>query len=117
MPGKRANLILIPVVVILLPLAYSVISSQLKPEPDSSGPFLEMPGPEHEQCVRETTYMRYHHWELLRRTREEVVRYGIRGDVSFSKCKECHTSREKFCNRCHDAVSMTPDCFGCHYYP
>ena len=117
MPGKRAKLVLIPVVIILLPLGYSVVSSLLAQEPDIDELFLEMPGPEHEQCVRDTTYMRYHHWELLRQTREEVVRYGKRGDVGLSKCKDCHTSRERFCSKCHDAVSMTPDCYGCHYYP
>ena len=61
--------------------------------------------------------MRFHHWELLRLTREEVVRYGIRGDVGLNRCGECHTSRERFCDRCHEATSLHPDCWGCHYYP
>jgi hypothetical protein len=45
------------------------------------------------------------------------VRHGKRGEVCLSKCGECHKSRERFCDRCHNAVSLTPDCFGCHYYP
>ena len=117
MPGKKVNLVLIPVVIILLPLGYSVVSSQLAEPPSAEELFLEMPGPEHDACVKETTWMRYHHWELLRQTREEVVRYGERGNPGLAKCMECHTSRERFCNKCHDAVSMTPDCYGCHYYP
>ena len=47
----------------------------------------------------------------------QVVRYGIRGEIGLKKCKECHTSRERFCTKCHEAVSLTPDCYGCHYYP
>ena len=61
--------------------------------------------------------MRRHHWELLRGVREEIVRYGKRGEIGLDRCRECHTSRERFCNVCHDAVSLTPDCFDCHYYP
>ena len=80
-------------------------------------PFLEKPAPEHDKCVRETTYMRHHHWELLRGIREEVVRYGMRGEVGLNGCRDCHTKRERFCDQCHTAVSLTPDCWGCHYYP
>jgi hypothetical protein len=101
----------------LLPLGYSVVSSLFAREPAMPQGFLERPDPKYENCVRETTYMRFHHWELLREIRKEVVRYGERGDLGLSKCSECHTSRERFCNRCHEAVSLYPDCFGCHYYP
>jgi len=102
---------------ILAPLGYSLIRRAIPENGASAGVFLERPDPKYQKCVRETDFMRYHHWELLRGVREEVVRYGIRGDVLLSKCRECHTSRERFCNRCHDAVSLTPDCFECHYYP
>jgi hypothetical protein len=114
-PGSRL-LWAIPLLIVLLPLGYSVVSSvaQVGDPPEV---FLEMPDPKHEECVRDTAYMRFHHWELLRGVREEIVRYGNRGDVGLKKCQECHTSRERFCDRCHDAVSMSPDCFGCHYYP
>jgi hypothetical protein len=101
----------------LLPLGYSVVSSLFAQEPTMPEVFLERPDPKHENCVKETTYMRFHHWELLREIRKEVVRYGKRGDLGLKKCSECHTSRERFCNQCHDAVSLHPDCFGCHYYP
>lgn len=115
--NSSALYIAIPIVVILLPLGYSLVSPLFAREPDTADLFLERPDPQHESCVRETTYMRYHHWELLRQIREEVVRYGIRRDVGLHMCKDCHTSRERFCNQCHNAVSMHPDCYGCHYYP
>jgi len=115
--SRTAFLIVIIAFVLLAPLAYSVVSSLFAQEVDRHGVFLEMPDPQHKDCVRETTYMRYHHWELLREIREEVVRYGKRGEVGLFMCKDCHTSREKFCNQCHNAVSAFPDCYGCHYYP
>jgi hypothetical protein len=104
-------------VVILLPLAYSVVTSLFAEEVQASHVVLEKPDPRFEKCIRETTYMRYHHWELLREARKSVVRYGTRDDTGLYKCKECHTSRERFCDRCHVAVSLHPDCWGCHNYP
>lgn len=117
-PGNRLSLLsVILVLIILAPLAYSIVYRVVAPDTEPAEVFLERPDPQYKNCVRETDYMRYHHWELLRGTREEVVRYGMRGETSLNKCRDCHTSRERFCNKCHDAVSLTPDCFGCHYYP
>jgi hypothetical protein len=116
-PRRRNTLLAIPIVLVLIPLAYSVVSPLFARNPETVEGFLEMPDPQHESCVEDTTYMRFHHWELLRETRKAVVRYGIRGDPGLKECGDCHTSRERFCDACHDAVSMTPDCWGCHYYP
>jgi [DsrC]-trisulfide reductase subunit J len=110
-------IVVILVVIILIPFVYSIVKSIFMPGIPESGLFLERPDEKYENCIRETEYMRYHHWELLREVREEVVRYGKRGDISLDRCRECHTSKERFCNKCHDAVSLVPDCFGCHYYP
>lgn len=107
----------IAIVIILLPFGYSVISTIFAGEAPDPQLFLEKPDPKYKECVRDVKYMRYHHWELLRQTREEVVRYGKRGEVGLKKCRECHTSRERFCDKCHNSVSMTPACYGCHYYP
>jgi hypothetical protein len=107
----------IPVLVIVFPFGYSIVTSLFAKNVEMSEMFLEMPDPQYENCIKDVAYMRYHHWELLRKTREEVVRYGIRGDVGLKKCGECHTSRERFCDKCHNAVSMKPGCYGCHYYP
>jgi hypothetical protein len=115
--ARRALVIAIPVIVILIPLGYSLVSPLFAQDSGAGQVFLEMPDPSHTDCVRETSYMRFHHWELLRQIREDVVRYGIRGEVGLQQCKDCHTSRERFCNQCHNAVSLYPDCFGCHYYP
>jgi len=117
--GNRTGAVtaVIILLIIFIPLLYSIASHVFAQDSRAQQPFLQMPDPQYKKCVKDTEYMRYHHWELLRAIREEVVRYGIRGDVGISMCKNCHTSREQFCNKCHDAVSMTPDCFKCHYYP
>ena len=107
----------IPVLLILFPLIYSLFTYSFAQDDKSSQPFLEKPDAKFENCVKETEYMRYHHWELLRTIREEVVRYGKRGEIALDECRECHTSSERFCNQCHNAVNLRPNCFSCHYYP
>jgi hypothetical protein len=112
-----AAIIIIPVLIIFIPLIFSLYSFLFAKNDQGSELFLEKPDLKYKNCVKETEYMRHHHWELLRAVREDVVRYGKRGEISLIKCKECHVSRERFCKKCHDAVSMKPDCYGCHYYP
>jgi hypothetical protein len=114
--ATRAILVALIVLAILFPLGYSIIGRVIA-HAEPAEVFLERPDAKYKECVRETEFMRYHHWELLRAIREEVVRYGYREDIGLKKCGECHTSRERFCDACHNAVSMTPDCWGCHYYP
>lgn len=114
---KSSWKIWLPIAVILLPLAYSLASFVTAGGKPSGQPVLERPAPQYEQCVRDTEYMRYHHWELLNAVREDFVRHGQRGDIRFSRCRECHPNREGFCNQCHNQVNLQPDCFGCHYYP
>jgi len=114
---NTGRLVAIAIVVILVPFGYSLVRPvSTSGEPDAQL-FLERPDEQYEECVRETTYMRYRHMELLKQTREEVIRYGIRGEITLSGCRDCHTSRERFCDKCHDAASLSVDCFGCHYYP
>jgi hypothetical protein len=113
----KALLAVFLMVLILFPLGYTVVSHVLPQNIESPDVFLEPADTKQNQCVKDTAYMRFHHWELLRGIREEVVRYGLRGEIGLKQCRDCHRSRERFCNRCHDAVSLSPDCFECHYYP
>jgi hypothetical protein len=115
--NKGIIIIILFLIVILAPLGYSTVSYIMAQETEGVIPFLERPDKKHKKCVRPVEYMRYHHWELLRGIREEIVRYGIRGEIGLSKCRQCHTNRTTFCDKCHNAVSLKPDCFGCHYYP
>jgi len=111
----------IAVLLILIPAGYSAVSYVLAQGAQRSRPFLERPDPKYDKCVKETTYMRFHHMDLLKEIREEVVREGKRGEIGLAtglnNCRKCHASRERFCNQCHNAVNLHLDCFGCHYYP
>lgn len=125
-PGGARPAVIVTLLV-LVPLCFGVfseISGDVSGGPKS---FLEKPDPKYTDCIDNgALYMRFHHWELLRSVREEVVRYGIRRkfvgygksiNLGLNGCPECHTSRVRFCDQCHNAASVVPDCFGCHYYP
>lgn len=104
------------VLIILLPVGYSVLSAVFSQTTPDGSPFLAKPEGA-DRCVRDTTYMRFHHMDFLKELRNQAAREGIRGDVTIAGCRDCHTNRKQFCNRCHDAVNLHLDCFRCHYYP
>lgn len=116
--------VIVPLLLIVLPFVYSVADALFAEEPEV---VIEVPEGE---CVRDTEYMRYHHMNLLLEIRDEVQRDGARkravgmsvcypeeGETECHICRDCHANRAQFCNQCHNAVNLTPDCFGCHYYP
>ena len=107
--------VLVFVLVILAPFGYSMVRPVLTQGTEPGEVFLDIPN--EGECVREVEYMRFRHMDLLKETREEVIRGGVRGEITLSGCRDCHTYREQFCNKCHDAVTLKLDCFGCHYYP
>jgi len=92
----------------------------------------EEPGPPelkiatgNQRCVAPTPYMRTNHMNLLDEWRDEAVRSGERTHVgpdgtayekSFSvTClSSCHSSKEEFCDRCHEYVGARPYCWDCH---
>ena len=123
MQGKLSTLfrdnnrlaVVVFVLIILAPFGYSLVRPVFTQGSSPTRVFLEVP--DEGECVRETAYMRFYHMDLLKQTREDVIRAGIRGEITLSGCRECHTYREQFCNSCHDAVTLNLDCFGCHYYP
>ena len=126
---KLNNLVVaISIPIILLPLGYSVVSSVVTAGTQSTEPLLQYPDEEHgSECVlgMDREYMRFHHMDLLKGSRDQVVREGKRefvcdgrkGEIRFDGCWECHTSRERFCNVCHEAVNLNLGCFRCHYDP
>lgn len=113
--GKTATVVLLALVLVA-PLGYSVLQYLSALSPKDPQPLLEKPDPKYESCVRDTNYMRFRHMELLNEIREQAVRHGQR-DFRLDNCRGCHPSKERFCNRCHEAVNVHLDCFGCHYYP
>jgi hypothetical protein len=124
-PRKRQSGVLAGVIgaLILLPILVHAFGLAPTTPVEAGVPFLEMPDPRYTECLKRegmiesTEDMRFHHWQLLREVREEVVRSGRRGDLGLKRCSECHVSRVRFCDRCHEAATVRPDCWGCHYYP
>lgn len=117
--GERGNLwVVVPVVLIFFPLAWSLVFAG---GADPEDVFLEMPAEGSGPCVMDPEWMRYRHMDMLKELRIDAVRHGIREhdgkQITFTQCTECHTSRSRFCDRCHEPVNLYPDCFGCHWYP
>lgn len=89
-------------------------------------PELELPAKE-KACVEPAEYMRTDHMRLLAAWRLGVVRddllvYTASNGKQYEMnlqitCLGCHTSRERFCNRCHDYNDVSPPCWDCHVAP
>ncbi|EPR40246.1 cytochrome c family protein [Desulfovibrio sp. X2] len=80
------------------------------------------------QCIESTQWMRDNHMKLLNDWRDSVVREGNRIYISKTDhkeykmslqntCLKCHDDKEKFCDKCHTAASVSPYCWDCHVAP
>ncbi len=80
-----------------------------------------------DSCVRETSWMRRNHMELLKHDRDQTLRQGIRPvEGSIKECVNCHAlqdahgdyqsvnAADQFCSSCHEFTSVSIDCFECH---
>ncbi len=93
----------------------------------STVPKTELPPGGEKQCVASASEMRASHMALLNEWRDEVLRDGGRIAVTVNgkeyrkglqmACMQCHTNKEKFCDSCHEYVSVTPYCWDCHLTP
>ncbi|MBN1531869.1 MAG: sulfate reduction electron transfer complex DsrMKJOP subunit DsrJ [Spirochaetes bacterium] len=119
---RKSSIVLISAALAAL-LASPFIVSLLSPP--SPPPRPELPR-DVKECVRPAAQMRAEHMVLLHQWRDDVVRRGDRrevmiGGVSYAKsltgsCMKCHRHKEKFCDRCHGALSSAPKCWDCHVY-
>jgi len=76
------------------------------------------------KCVEDKSSMRANHMKMLQAWRDEAVREGKRlytakdGRVYEKSltgtCIQCHSNKERFCDRCHNYVGAKPTCFSCH---
>ena len=129
--GKVITGIIVFVGVVTFPLWYSFAAGDPSHRPEPQ----KLQG----NCVHETDYMRAYHMDLLNQWRDDAVREGRRvytgadgrkhwislsyeGDihghqVASRSCMDCHSSKEKFCDECHDYVGVTPYCCDCHIEP
>ncbi len=79
------------------------------------------------ECVRPATEMRSNHMQLLNEWRDEVLRTGDRAYIPIdgkmyqkslqNACITCHTSKKKFCDKCHDYAAVNTYCWDCHLEP
>lgn len=102
-------------VIILCPFAYSVgrfaWTSISTPKP-----FLQVAADASKRCVRDPAWMRQNHRVLLQELRDRTVRQGIRNEITLHSCSQCHKDKAQFCDKCHTAANLHPDCFDCHSY-
>ncbi|NCO39898.1 MAG: hypothetical protein COZ06_33125 [Armatimonadetes bacterium CG_4_10_14_3_um_filter_66_18] len=81
------------------------------------------------QCVEPSEFMRDRHMELLNQWRDAVMRHnqwryraadGKEYAMSLSNTclsSSCHSSKARFCDRCHSYANVNPNCFDCHVDP
>jgi hypothetical protein len=91
-------------------------------------PQLKLPEFEKE-CVEPKEWIRAEHMQLLDDWRDLAVREntrlytnqaGKRFDMSLTKTcmsSQCHANKAEFCDRCHDALAVSPYCWDCHVIP
>jgi hypothetical protein len=119
MKPNRPPAWLIPLVagvVILSPCAYSVGHFAWTRMFAAPKPFLEVLPVTSQRCVRDPGWMRQNHRVFLYELRDKAVRDGIRNEVTLSSCSQCHKDKTRFCDKCHNATNLHPDCFDCHSY-
>ncbi len=94
----------------------------------AAAPDLKLPK-DAKQCVAPVAYMRAAHMKLLIKWREGAVRdhqltykaydgKTYRVNLSTTCLGQCHTSKEQFCDRCHQYAAVSgPYCWDCHVDP
>ncbi len=118
--GKIIPGLIIFVLFITFPIWYNHGDAGAVPQP-------ELPK-NAKECVLPLAEMRSDHMQLLNRWRDKVLRTGDRsfdvkiGDKMYQKslmntCMQCHTSKKKFCDKCHTYASVKPYCWDCHLAP
>jgi hypothetical protein len=75
-------------------------------------------------CIEATETMRTSHMQILDHWRDKVIREGehiytnAKGEkIAMSltnTCMNCHSDKEKFCDKCHNSVGVAPYCWNCH---
>ncbi len=116
--------------VALFPFYSNVGKVNAKPEPKTDTPAIleyeKLNGKK--ECVESKEWMRGEHMQLLNQWRDSVVRDDNRGYVSTANhkrfnmslqngCMHCHSNKKKFCDECHNYLSVKPYCWDCHIQP
>jgi hypothetical protein len=106
--------VIIFLIILLFPVWLNALRGGIGKEP--SKPDLVLPA--EGKCVKDSSFMRANHMDLLKEARVKTVREGVRNlPYSLKNCIRCHTNHDNFCGKCHNYVGVKTDCFDCHYYP
>ena len=110
---------------VTFPLWYS--AGKATPPPDLKLDTPAIQELKEKKCIEPTAYMRANHMELLDYWRNSVVRQGDRIYVASDgkeyfmglsgNCLQCHSNKDKFCDRCHNYEAVKPTCWSCHVIP
>ncbi len=125
--------IVIFLAIALFPFYTNVGKVNAKPEPKTDTPEILKYQQEHggkKECVESKEWMRGEHMQLLNQWRDSVVRDDNRyyksrtnpnaGPFNMSLqngCMKCHSNKKKFCDECHNYLSVKPYCWDCHIQP
>lgn len=111
--------------IITYPVWYNAATGKAEYRPEIVVATENEPG--RDDCVREASFMRTDHMNLLNQWRDEVVREGGRYiaaaddreyEMSLSNtCMDCHSNKADFCDQCHNFMAVDPYCWNCHVEP
>ena len=118
--------IIIGLIIFVGLMAYPIWSSVGRPGPAPELVLTEK-AKEAKVCVEPTPWMKESHMQLLNDWRNKVVREhdrlytnaeGRSYTISLTNtCLDCHSNKDKFCDRCHNYASVRPYCWDCHNVP
>ena len=114
----------------LFPFYNNLGKVNAKPDPKTDTPAIQEWVAQNgkKECVESKAFMRGEHMQLLNQWRDSVVRDDYRGYKSTSNgkrfnmslqngCMQCHSSKKKFCDECHNYLAVKPFCWDCHIQP
>jgi hypothetical protein len=122
--------ILVFLAIALFPFYNNMGKVNAKPEPKVDTPAIieyeKVNGKK--ECVEPKEFMRAEHMQILNQWRDSVVRDDYRGYKSAASgkrwnmslqngCMQCHSNKKKFCDECHNYLSVKPFCWDCHIQP
>jgi len=113
------------VAIFAMPFWYNVGTASVPPDPKLDTPVIQQLA--EKKCVESKDYMKREHMQMLDDWRDWVVRDGTRWytnsegkkfDMSLQNtCMNCHSSKVRFCDQCHNYLAVNPYCWTCHIEP
>lgn len=123
--GKIIAGLVIFILIVAFPFYANLGKAKDAPEPSIDTPTINALAVK--KCIEPKEFMRAEHMQMLDDWRDWVVRDGNRVfvnsegksfDMSLQNtCMDCHSNKEKFCDKCHTYMAVKPYCWDCHLEP